>query len=73
MKEYTVEEAAASCKLSASMIYRAITAGHLNATEKEDATNKRDRWTITEEALVAYKRWRVKFRGDFYPELDELS
>jgi hypothetical protein len=73
MNEYTVEEVAASCKLSTSMIYRAITAGQLQATEKTDATDKRDRWTITEEAMIAYKRWRVTKHGDYYPELDQAQ
>ncbi len=72
MTEYTAEAAAASCKLSTSMIYRAITAGQLKATEKIGSTDKRDRWTITEEDVIAYKRWRVKKHGDYYPELDQV-
>lgn len=73
MSNYTVAEVAASCKLTTSMIYRAIEAGQLRATEKTDTTDKRDRWTITEDALIAYKRWRVKKHGDYYPELDDLA
>jgi hypothetical protein len=38
---------------------------------KRTPQTKRDRWTITEDALIAYKRWRVKKHGDYYPELDE--
>ena len=71
MKDYTVVEAAAACKLSTSMIYRAIEAGQLTATEKLDSTDKRDRWMITEADLIAYKRWRVQKHGDYYPDLDQ--
>ncbi len=73
MNEYTVTEAAVACKLSTSMIYRAIEAGQLQATEKLDSPDKRDRWMIAEADLIAYKRWRVKKHGDYYPELDQVQ
>jgi excisionase family DNA binding protein len=72
MKEYTVPEAAEACKLSPSMIYRAIDANQLRATELPGRT-RRDRWRISEEDLITYKRWRVKQHGDYYPELDQAE
>jgi excisionase family DNA binding protein len=72
VKEYTVPEAAEACKLSAGMLYRAIADGQLRATELPGRT-RRDRFRISEEDLIAYKRWRVKKLGDYYPELDELG
>ena len=72
MKAYTVPEAAETCKLSPSMLYRAITDGQVRATELPCRT-RRDRFRISEEDLIAYKRWRVQKHGDYYPELDELG
>jgi hypothetical protein len=70
IKLYTIPEAAKACKLSPSMLHRAIEEGQLVAVELE-GTKERVKRVITEDALLAYKRWRVAVLGDYYPELDE--
>jgi excisionase family DNA binding protein len=70
MTQYTVAEVAEACQLTRGTIYRAIDEGQLRATAIE-TTDKRDKWRISAEDLLAYKRWRMATMGDYYPELDQ--
>ena len=72
-KLYSLPRAAKECNLSLSMIHRAIEDGDLEAIEIEGTTDDRVKRVVTEEAILAYKRWRVETLGDFYPELEQAQ
>jgi hypothetical protein len=72
-KLYSLPRVAKECKLSLSMIHRAIEDGDLAAIEVEGTTDERVKRVVTEDALQAYKRWRVATLGDYYPELDQAQ
>ena len=75
-KIYTIAEVAEACKVARGTLYRAIDAGELKAFTIDSADQRlapRDKWRVTHEELIAYKRWRTIHMGDYYPELDQAQ